>query len=211
VDISEFGAEWATVAVVGVFAVTSPGPDMLVTLHSSLTGSSRAGLLTSLGIALGLCWHTTYSLLGLAVLVSQSVVVFTVLKYVGAAYLVYVGWKALRSGRTELAVDATARGLTDRQAFRMGLLTNLTNPKVTLFFLALFTQVIDADTPSAAKLLYGGTVIAISLAWFGFLALVVGHEAVRGRLQAWMQWVERVAGVLFIGLGVRLALARAAR
>ena len=210
-DLGEFGAEWATVAVVGVFAVTSPGPDMLVTLRSSLTGSSRSGIYTALGIALGLVWHTTYSLLGLAVLVSQSVTVFTVLKFIGAAYLVYVGWRSLRAERPDLAVGTASRGLTDREAFRMGLLTNLTNPKVTLFFLALFTQVIDADTPSVAKALYGGTVIAISTAWFGFLATIAGHAAVRRRLQAWMQWVERVAGMLFIGLGVRLALTRAAR
>ena len=94
---SDFGTQWVTVFVVGVFAVTSPGPDMLVTLRSSLVGSSRAGLFTSLGIGLGLCFHTGYSLVGLAVLISQSLVVFNMLKLVGAAYLVYVGWRSLRA------------------------------------------------------------------------------------------------------------------
>ena len=196
-ELGDFGAQWATVFVVGVFAVTSPGPDMLVTLRSSLVGSSRAGLFTALGIGLGLCFHTGYSLVGLAVLISQSIALFNALKLVGAAYLVYVGWRSLRARPGSLTLDGgdgLPRRLTARDAFTAGLLTNLTNPKVTLFFLALFTQVIEPETSSALKALYGGTIIAISLTWFGFLAMVVGREAVRGRLQAAGHWIERVAG-----------------
>ncbi len=212
--LGDFGAQWATVFVVGVFAVTSPGPDMLVTLRSSLVGSSRAGLFTALGIGLGLCFHTAYSLVGLAVLISQSIVLFNALKLVGAAYLVYVGWRSLRARPGSFALggsedDELPRRLTAGGAFTAGLLTNLTNPKVTLFFLALFTQVIEPETSSALKALYGGTIIAISLTWFGFLAIVVGREAVRRRLQAVGHWIERVAGALFIALGLRLAFSRA--
>jgi RhtB (resistance to homoserine/threonine) family protein len=213
-----FAGDWATVFVVGVFAVTSPGPDMLITLRTSLVGSTRAGLFAALGIGLGLCFHTGYSLVGLAVLVSQSVPVFNALKLIGAAYLVYVGWHALRARPGSLGVDPNTEGgdtddlprrMTARIAFTAGLLTNLTNPKVTLFFLALFTQVIEPDTSAALKALYGATIIAISLTWFGLLAVVVGREAVRRRLNAVGHWIERVAGTLFIGLGLRLALARA--
>jgi threonine/homoserine/homoserine lactone efflux protein len=99
--------------------------------------------------------------------------------------------------------------MTARTAFTAGLLTNLTNPKVTLFFLALFTQVIEPETSAALKALYGATIIAISLTWFGLLAVIVGREAVRRRLNAVGHWIERVAGTLFIGLGLRLAFARA--
>jgi RhtB (resistance to homoserine/threonine) family protein len=215
-----FPAQWATVFVVGVFAVTSPGPDMLVTLRSSLVGSTRAGLFTALGIGLGLCFHTGYSLVGLAVLISRSILLFDALKLVGAAYLIYVGWRSLRARPGSLAGGAAEddaaiedpdlpRHLTPRAAFTAGLLTNLTNPKVTLFFLALFTQVIEPDTTAALRALYGGTIIAISLTWFGFLAVVVGRAAVRRRLNAVGHWVERVAGTLFIALGLRLAFSRA--
>ena len=213
-----FAGDWATVFVVGVFAVTSPGPDMLITVRTSLVGSTRAGLFAALGIGLGLCFHTGYSLVGLAVLVSQSVPVFNALKLIGAAYLVYVGWHALRARPGSLVVEPNTEGgdtddlprrMTARIAFTAGLLTNLTNPKVTLFFLALFTQVIEPETSAALKALYGATIIAISLTWFGLLAVVVGREAVRRRLNAVGHWIERVAGTLFIGLGLRLALARA--
>ena len=136
------------------------------------------GLFTALGIGLGLCFHTAYSLVGLAVLISQSIVLFNALKLVGAAYLVYVGWRSLRARPGSFALggaedDELPRRLTAGGAFTAGLLTNLTNPKVTLFFLALFTQVIEPETSSALKALYGGTIIAISLTWFGFLAIVV--------------------------------------
>jgi RhtB (resistance to homoserine/threonine) family protein len=212
-----FAGDWATVFVVGVFAVTSPGPDMLITLRTSLVGSTRAGLFAALGIGLGLCFHTGYSLVGLAVLVSQSVPVFNALKLIGAAYLVYVGWHALRARPGSLGVEPNTEGgadhlprrMTARTAFTAGLLTNLTNPKVTLFFLALFTQVIEPETSAALKALYGATIIAISLTWFGLLAVIVGREAVRRRLNAVGHWIERVAGTLFIGLGLRLAFARA--
>ena len=222
-----FAGDWATVFVVGVFAVTSPGPDMLITLRTSLVGSTRAGLFAALGIGLGLCFHTGYSLVGLAVLVSQSVPVFNALKLIGAAYLVYVGWHALRARPGSLGVDPNTEGgdtddlprrmtarparsaMTARTAFTAGLLTNLTNPKVTLFFLALFTQVIEPETSAALKALYGATIIAISLTWFGLLAVLVGREAVRRRLNAVGHWIERVAGTLFIGLGLRLAFSRA--
>ena len=207
-----FGADWATVFVVGVFAVTSPGPDMLVTLRSSLVGSTRAGLFTALGIGIGLCFHTGYSLVGLAVLISQSIVLFSALKLIGAAYLIYIGWKAIRARGDVMPVvgEDERRPISAVDALRAGLFTNLTNPKVTLFFLALFTQVIEPETSSSLKALYGGTIIAISLTWFSLLAMVVGHEAVRARLRATSHWIERIAGGLFIALGVRLIFAKAA-
>ena len=207
-----FGADWATVFVVGVFAVTSPGPDMLVTLRSSLVGSTRAGLFTALGIGIGLCFHTGYSLVGLAVLISQSIVLFSALKLIGAAYLIYIGWRAIRARGDVMPVvgEEDRHPMNARDALLAGLFTNLTNPKVTLFFLALFTQVIEPETSSGLKALYGGTIIAISLTWFGFLAIVVGREAVRARLRATSHWIERIAGGLFIALGVRLIFARAA-
>jgi len=207
-----FGADWATVAIVGVFAVISPGPDMLVTLRSSLVGSTRAGLFTALGIGIGLCFHTGYSLVGLAVLLSQSILLFSTLKLVGAAYLIYVGWKSIRArGDTMPLVEESDRQpMSARTALTAGLLTNLTNPKVTLFFLALFTQVIEPETSHALKALYGSTIIVISVAWFAFLSVLVGQRAVRDRIRATSHWIERVAGGLFIALGVRLALSRAA-
>jgi len=206
------GADWATVFVVGVFAVMSPGPDMLVTLRSSLVGSTRAGLFTALGIGIGLCFHTGYSLIGLAVLISQSIVLFSILKLIGAAYLIYIGWRSIRARGDVLPVVAEEdrHPMSARDALLAGLFTNLTNPKVTLFFLALFTQVIEPETPNGLKALYGGTIIAISLTWFSLLALIVGHEAVRARLRATSPWIERIAGGLFIALGIRLIFAKAA-
>ena len=179
--LGEVGAQWLTVVVVGLFAIASPGPDLLVTLRSSFIGSSRGGMYTALGIGVGLCFHTGYSLVGLALLISQSIVLFNLLKLAGAAYLIYVGFRSLRAKPGSLSAvgsgtDEAPRRLTSRDAFTAGLLTNVTNPKVTLFFLALFTQVIDPETSIALKALYGATIVSISTLWFGFLAVVVGQK-----------------------------------
>lgn len=207
-------AEWLTVLVVGWLAVMSPGPDLAMTLRNSLGFSRRAGLFTAVGIAAGLCVHTLYSLVGIGVVIAQSVVLFSIIKWAGAAYLVYVGVRALRAGGTTLpgagGAAAAAGDLAPWRAARAGFLTNVLNPKVTLFFLALFTQVIDAHTPGAVQALYGLTIVGISTAWFSAVAVLVSQRAVRARLAAVSHWVERVTGLAFIGLGLRLAASRAA-
>lgn len=205
-----FPTEWLTVFVIGWFAVMSPGPDFAIVLRNSLGYSRRAGLFTALGIGGGLCIHTLWALVGVGVIIAGSEILFGLVKWLGAAYLVFVGLQALRAGKAgpEAARAASHRTMGAWRAARVGFLTNVLNPKVTLFFLALFTQVVRPDTPSAVQALYGGTIVAISLLWFSTVALVVTHRSVHARFAAVRHWVERAAGVAFIGLGLRLAFAR---
>lgn len=222
-------SDWITVVLVGIIAVSSPGPDFAITLRNSLLFSHRAGVFTALGISVGLCVHTAYSLVGIGVLISQSLVLFNIIKWMGAAYLVYVGVRSLMAKKGDLGREAgllaeadnasatgdnqrkpgiTARGMSPRKAFLSGFLTNVLNPKVTLFFLALFTQIIRPGTPLPVQLGFGLTIVVMSVAWFSLLATLVSHRAIRGRLFAVSHWVERVTGVVFIGLGLRLAASK---
>ena len=206
-----FLADWLTVFLVGCLAVMSPGPNLAVTLRNSLSYSRRAGIYTALGLAAGNTVHAAYSLAGIGLVIAQSVVLFNAVKWAGAAYLVWIGVQALRAQpRTETPdLSGTADDLSAPAAFRTGLFTNLLNPKVTLFFLALFTQVVEPGTPLALQALYGGTIVGLEFAWFGLVAVVLSQGAVRRRFFAVSHWVDRVTGAALIALGVRLAFAKA--
>jgi RhtB (resistance to homoserine/threonine) family protein len=199
-----FWAEWATVVFVGLLAVASPGPNQAMTIRNSLA-SRRAGIMTAVGVALGNAVHAFYCILGIAVLVAQSIALFSLLKYAGAAYLIYVGIRSLRARRRDgLGGAAPPVPIGAGAALCSGLLTDVLNPKVTLFFLALFTQVIRPDTPVVAQVVYGATMVALEFLWCAALALVIGHRSVRARFERMAHWIERAMGGVLVALGLRL-------
>lgn len=202
---------WLIVAFAVLIAAMSPGPDFVVAVRNAVTGSRRAGFLTALGFGLGVGVHVSYCLAGLAAVIAQSIMLFSVLKILGAGYLFFIGIKALRSkGMSEPADMAIGGrvGPTDWQALRAGFLTNLLNPKATLFFLALFTQTIGPETGFAAKILYGVTAAGVVTAWFSLVALVLTTPALRRGYLKMSRWIDRLCGGFLVLMGVRLALSR---
>ena len=212
-DGSVLLAGWVAVAVAALVVIVSPGPNMAMTLRNSLTRSRKAGVNTAVGLALGDAVHVAYCLLGIAVVISQSILLFNVIKWAGAAYLIFIGIKSLRAARQDPTPtdhsDATREPMGTFAAIRSGFLTSLLNPKVTLFFLALFTQVVQPETPLLAKAFYGLTVVLIELSWCTLVAVFVSTATVRRRFDALAHWIERATGVILIALGIRLALTRA--
>lgn len=188
-----------------------PGPDFVVAVRNTLTYGRRAGLWAALGFGCGVAVHATYTLFGIAALIAQSILLFNLLKYAGAAYLIYMGWKAIRSNgfSSDPAMppgDAALDGLT---AFRSGFVTNLLNPKASLFFLALFTQIVDPHTPGTIQILFGFTCVAMVILWFSLVACVLSAPIVRTRFLRGAKWIDRACGGIFIALGLKLALTRA--
>jgi RhtB (resistance to homoserine/threonine) family protein len=202
--------EWLMVLAMGALVVVVPGPNFAMTLRNSLTRSRRAGLFTAFGVTLGGLGHVTYSLIGVGLLISQSIFLFNTLKHLGAIYLIYLGIRALLARKQDQASPqhATAAPLGDLAALRMGFLTCILNPKATLFFFSLFTQVIQPGTPRPVQALYGLTIVACELTWYSFVALASSHRAIRRMFDTASHWVERATGALMIGFGLRLALAR---
>ncbi|RYY55992.1 MAG: LysE family translocator [Comamonadaceae bacterium] len=189
----------------------TPGPDVLYVVTNSLRAGVRAGIVAGLGITAGCFVHIFAAAIGVGTLMATSATAFTVLKYIGAAYLLYLGVRMLLS-RAAPAADlraaaaaGTARSL--RAVFLGGFWTNVLNPKVALFFLAFVPQFIAPGAEHKALyfvllgVLFNINAIPVNVGW----ALAAGWMARRSAVQQGMHWLDRAAGVLFIGFGLKLA------
>ena len=201
--------EFMTVALVHLLAVASPGPDFAVVVRESVTQGRRIGSWTALGVGCGIFVHVAYSLLGIGLIVSQSIVLFNLFKWLAAAYLVYLGWRALRARPMSLEAIDGANAPVARSAWRafvIGFVTNGLNPKATLFFLSLFTVVISPDTPLLVQAGYGLYLAGATALWFLLVAWLFSRGRVRAGFARMGHWFDRLTGAVLIGLGVRLAV-----
>lgn len=202
--------EFLTIALIHFLAVASPGPDFTVTMRQSVTYGRSSGLWTSFGIGLGILVHVAYCILGLGLLISKSILAFNIIKYIGAVYLIYIGFMALRAKpqsnlATPGAVDVKPSAY---QSFTTGFVTNVLNPKATLFFLAVFSVTVSPETPSLMKIGYGFWMVFATTLWFGALSIFFSKHAVRAVFQKFGHWFEKTMGAILIALGIKLALAR---
>lgn len=203
-------ATLAAFAAAAILLAFAPGPDNLFVLTQSALKGRAAGLMVTLGLCTGLIVHTALVALGVAAVFQTSEAAFTALKLAGAAYLAWLAWKAL-SAPAETLREVAAAPLDLRRMYLRGIVMNLTNPKVAIFFLAFLPQFADPGRgPLAAQMFVLGGVF-IACAWVVFSAIAVAAA----RLSAWLRrsprgqlWLNRAAGVVFLGLAARLALAQ---
>jgi RhtB (resistance to homoserine/threonine) family protein len=195
----------------GILLNLTPGPDTVYILGRSIAQGREAGVASALGISLGSIFHTCAAALGLSAILATSALAFGTIKLLGGAYLIFLGIKMILDRRKQLSLPSNFRRWTTVAAFRQGVLTNILNPKVALFFLAFLPQFIDpaSNTKIAAFVTLGltfvttGTIWCLVLAWFA--------SALSERLrknETISQWLNRTAGVLFVFLGLRLATAK---
>ncbi|MFI9466752.1 LysE family transporter [Streptomyces sp. NPDC052492] len=200
-------SEVLAVAVITVLAVIAPGADFAMVVRGSYLYGRRTGLLGAAGVAAGVLVHVTYTMLGVGLLIASSAFLFTVVKLTGAAYLVYIGVRTFRT-RAEVTVDLEHRtGLTPFAALRTGFLTNVLNPKTTLFVVSTFAQVVGPGTPLLQQAGYGLFMSLAHLLWFGVVALFFSHDRMRGLMLRGQRVLNKVIGTALAGLGVSLALA----
>lgn len=207
--------EFLTIALIHLVAVASPGPDFAIVVRHSVSFGRRAAMYTSIGIGLGILIHVAYSLVGLSVIIQTTPWLFKAISYVAAAYLIYLAVGALRSGpapatdqpltdESDGAVHSQAQKMPARKALWTGFLTNGLNPKATLFFLSLFTAVIDVNTPFTTKLGYGIYLSVATGIWFCFLSYLLSTSKVARFIGDKGYWLDRTMGVLLIALAVKL-------
>ncbi|MEI6238729.1 MAG: LysE family transporter [bacterium] len=204
-----------TVFAVGALAVMSPGPDFIIVTRMSLLHSKRVGIATALGIATGNLWWVASSILGISYVISKTVLLFAILKWIGALYLIYLGIGVLRAKKksAEASGDVASKvervsGMSAWKAFRIGLLTNILNPKCALFFISLFSVFITPSTPALYRYAYGLEIVAIAIIWFSLLATVLTFGKVKSAFEHFAVSIDRVTGALLIALGLKIALSK---
>jgi RhtB (resistance to homoserine/threonine) family protein len=203
--------ELMTVFSITLLTVVTPGPDFIVVVRNSLVYSRRAGIFTSLGVAAAVWVHIAYTLAGIGVIMSKSILLFSVVKYLGAIYLVYLGIGCVRGAKSNHEEEhaRSSQPIGDFAAFKMGFINNALNPKATLFFLSLFTQVVSSQTPIFIQILYGALVSLSCVIWFCMVAIFLNQKGIRGGFQSVQFYLEKVMGVVLIGLGVKVAFSTA--
>jgi len=203
--VENYWPEFLTVALVHLLAVASPGPDFAVVLRQALSQSRQRALLTAAGVGIGILVHVSYSLLGIGLLIQQSVWLFSVLKVAGALYLGWIALHCLRSGPARLELDTTpARAQSGFAALRLGFLTNALNPKATLFFVSLFSVVISPGTPMALQAGYGIYMAAATGLWFSMVAIFFTLPRVRRGFTRFGHWLDRAMGGILLVLAGQL-------
>ena len=197
-----------TVALLNLLAAISPGPDFVMTVRNSLRYSRQSGIYTALGIALGLSVHLFYCAAGIGYLISTSIVLFSIIKLLGAGYLIFIGMGSLlgKGKKMEINEERVGTDLTRFQAFRIGFLTNVLNPKATLFFLSLFSFVIGNATPIYIILTISFIIIATAMIWFTLVSIFFAQQKVQRAFLKYETWINRIFGVLLILLGIKIAL-----
>ncbi|HEY6525727.1 MAG TPA: LysE family translocator [Solirubrobacteraceae bacterium] len=199
---------------VAAIVIVIPGPDTAVVTKNVLIHGRRAGLGTSLGVGAGISVWTIAAAVGVASLVRASEVAFTVLKLVGAFYLVWLGIQALRAAHRQTGEEQTTRPWTGsaigaRAGFRQGFLSDLANPKIGIFFTSLLPQFVSSGRPVLLPFLVLGAIfVAMTVVWLLAYTVAAARAArmlMRPRVRATL---DRVTGVVLIGLGLRLAVER---
>jgi len=195
-------AIWLTVVSICLLGAMSPGPSLAVVLQQTLRGGRKTGLVAALTHGLGIGLYALLCISGIAVMITASPILFTTLQWLGAAYLIWIGIKGLRA---QHRTDATLENPSSTgNAARDGFLVVFLNPKVAVFFIALFSQVIGSETNWLGKLAYAATAMFIDMGWYMIVAWLFSNPRWLGRLQQNFVWIERAFGVVLIALAIRL-------
>jgi threonine/homoserine/homoserine lactone efflux protein len=200
---------------VSLVVIVTPGPDTALTIRNTLLGARAGGIATAAGVAVGQCCWAVATSLGVVALLVASEPVFLAIKYVGAAYLVYLGVLALRQALQRQPVDRSALAaagtpaLKAVAAFRQGIVSNLGNPKMAVFFASLLPQFVSTHQASIGAFLGLGLGFALlTFAWLAFYAALTARIGAFLHRHQVRRWLEAVMGTLLIGFGLRLAMER---
>jgi threonine/homoserine/homoserine lactone efflux protein len=197
---------------VALLVIVAPGPDTALVVRNIVVGGRRGGLATAAGVTTGQLLWALASSLGLAALLAASTSLFEAVRMAGAIYLIVLGiltlWRALAPGAAAATGAAPSRP-TSRLAYGQGLLSNLANPKMAVFFPSLLPQFVPPNASAfATSLALGALFAAMAFAWLALYAVVLGSQAARSVPQVWKRWLGGAAGAALVGFGLHFALGR---
>jgi len=191
-----------------LLAAMSPGPDFFIVMKNALK-SKFSGYATSLGVAWAILIHVGYCIAGVGLIISQSILLFQFIKILGALYLLYLSYGLLKAKRSEELPELTWDPLKERnqslfQSFKEGFLTNAFNPKATIFFLSVFTQVISPETSILTQLFYGIIMATTVGVWFSLLTSLVSIKHIKRNIERWEFYIHKIFWVVLGFLGLKI-------
>ena len=194
----------AAFGLIHLVALVSPGPDFVVACRNSLLYSRTIGIYTAVGFGLGICVHISYAVFGLSWLIANNELIFTVIQYLGAFYLMLIGIQSLRSFQSQIGQEpATASSrISPFRAVRIGFITNVLNPKATLFFLSLFSTMLNPTVGELTLIVIAVLLVLTTIIWFSLVAILISHPRFTTVLKLYEKTVHQFFGVLLIGIGV---------
>jgi threonine/homoserine/homoserine lactone efflux protein len=195
------------IAEIWAAAVLVPGPNFIVSVRCALSGDSKSAMGCVAGVSLGtFCWGLA-GWLGISALFSAAPYMYAGLKIAGGLYLIWMGWRMLRAARAAAGRDpgdAFVGRLSARNAFRLGLMTNLTNPKSAVFVASLFATALPREASWSDGAAAVAVMVAISAGWYGFVVVVLSRGPVAALYRKGRRLIDAAAGVFFVGFGARL-------
>ncbi|PMJ91700.1 LysE family translocator [Vibrio sp. 10N.261.55.A7] len=197
---------WLSLFAVCLLGAMSPGPSLAVVAKHSLAGGRANGIVTAWAHAFGIGIYAIVSLVGLAVVLQQSLLLFQAISLAGAAYLAYIGVKALRSKGGVAAKLAGGEKTTLLQSARDGFLISILNPKIALFFVALFSQFVAVGNELSQKAIIVATPVLLDGLWYTLIALLLTHSRIIDHIRAKAVMIDRLSGVVLILLAVRVVV-----
>jgi len=206
-------ADFYHLIAVYLLVLIAPGLDFAVMLRESLLYGRSRGLMAACGVMSAVAVHCTYTILGLRLIIAQSLLLFQLIKWAGIAYLLYIGLKALtgksggKAGAAPAAQFRPAR--VRRQAFRAGFICNLLNPKCILFFLSIFSALIAPATPAGIKALIAPAMVLCCGLWFSCVAFFFTMPKITIIYRRLGRWIDKVSGALFVTIGMSLMFQKA--
>ncbi|WP_295893700.1 LysE family translocator [uncultured Vibrio sp.] len=200
--------ESMSLAVLGILIVISPGADFVLVLKNSLNQGRLAGIWTAVGVSLAISVHIGYSMLGISYLISQNEWLFSLVRYIGSAYLIYLGLKGIFSASSELELtEDTPADINGSHYLAQGFLCNVLNPKTMLFFLSIFSQVISPDSnDSQSALIYGLYMVMLHGLWFSLVAVLFTSKTLQVRVKKMKKRLNQACGAGLLTFGALLAL-----
>ncbi|HEY7865835.1 MAG TPA: LysE family transporter [Psychromonas sp.] len=204
--INTFMAEIIAVTSIAALMAVIPGADFVMVTRTSMRNGRLAGLYTTLGVCLSICIHAGYSIAGLAVVIANSLWLFSLIKYCGTAYLIYIAWQLLTT-RELLNTQPANQSLkiSNLAALRLGFMSNILNPKASIFFVSIFTQVVSLETPLVMQISYGLIIVFAHLIWFGCVALLISHPNLLPRFNRHKLKIDMAAGIMLLLFAIKLS------
>ena len=185
----------------------SPGPDFFLIVKQSLCHGRKISVLTSLGIGSGIIIHVLLCVFGLGVIISESAAIFNLIIILGALYIIYLGVQSLLANSLPIIIDYSVnQEYSAHSAFGKGFLTNILNPKATLFFLSIYTIIINNNPPIHIQLAYGLWMAIATAAWFCFLSTLLTNQIIANRLEILGNKIQKIMGVVFLIIGFKILI-----